>query len=559
MGRKHSTSTSTSTSTSKSTSTSTSTSTSKSTSKSTSNDTLSSDSDTISTTELQYQLKIRGLNYKQPKHKLIQKLHNQFQKEEKLHHKISKKKSTKKNKNQKSNQKNHSKKHKKHTKKRKVSRSSSPSFTSSSEPESFSEIHEFIQKQSESKSNTKEETNQRNENKNQNQNKNQRNKNQRNQNQRNKNQRNKNHKNKNTHHSHKRIKNKSKSKKQKNPKENKPINKIEEQINPNEKLIENNLENNFQDNLENNLENISRQFEKTNTGTFIDIVEPNNQNSYEKYSDQFSDERSDVKIQEIPHNSNNRDILNNQDNDLDSDVSLDFAKKAPVSKRPPSKVLLIENFVRPFTVRSARKLLEKTGKVLDFWMNSIKTHCFVFFDSFEQAEKTRNVIYGLRWPKSGSKLLADFHNENDAINIVEKAKLRPSTKGFDGLDSNEIIREGKLDIYKSNPNTKTLSSIDESENFHKSNHFQRKFPSKNKNKNENENDFEKNLDNEYLIEMDQFDEKRIKYNQKHHRNLQRYFLRTKAKPALYYLPNPKHIVDFKREREKKLFELKIKK
>lgn len=49
----------------------------------------------------------------------------------------------------------------------------------------------------------------------------------------------------------------------------------------------------------------------------------------------------------------------------------------PPSQKPPTNSLKIDHFLRPFTLKAVHELLGKTGKVTDFWMDQIKTHCFV--------------------------------------------------------------------------------------------------------------------------------------------------------------------------------------
>jgi apoptotic chromatin condensation inducer in the nucleus len=43
----------------------------------------------------------------------------------------------------------------------------------------------------------------------------------------------------------------------------------------------------------------------------------------------------------------------------------------------PTNTLLVCNFVRPFTLKAVKDLLAETGTVTNFWMNDIKTHCYV--------------------------------------------------------------------------------------------------------------------------------------------------------------------------------------
>ncbi|XP_019265881.1 PREDICTED: apoptotic chromatin condensation inducer in the nucleus-like isoform X5 [Nicotiana attenuata] len=100
----------------------------------------------------------------------------------------------------------------------------------------------------------------------------------------------------------------------------------------------------------------------------------------------------------------------------------------PPSSKVPTNSLLIENFLRPFTLKAVQELLSKTGTVTNFWMDAIKTHCFVSFASVEEAIETRNAVYNLQWPPHGGKLLvAEFVDPQGVKDKVEAPPQSPST------------------------------------------------------------------------------------------------------------------------------------
>ncbi|OVA03319.1 SAP domain [Macleaya cordata] len=81
----------------------------------------------------------------------------------------------------------------------------------------------------------------------------------------------------------------------------------------------------------------------------------------------------------------------------------------PPSSKTPTTSLRIDHFLRPFTLKAVQELLAKTGAVCSFWMDHIKTHCYVMYSSVEEAIETRNALYNLQWPPNGGKLLvAEF-------------------------------------------------------------------------------------------------------------------------------------------------------
>ncbi|XP_006354027.1 apoptotic chromatin condensation inducer in the nucleus-like isoform X4 [Solanum tuberosum] len=95
----------------------------------------------------------------------------------------------------------------------------------------------------------------------------------------------------------------------------------------------------------------------------------------------------------------------------DSTVSEDAPKErlVPKSSKTATNSLKIENFLRPFTLKAVQELLARTGEVCSFWMDQIKTHCYVTYSSVEEAIETRNAVYNLQWPPKGGRLLvADF-------------------------------------------------------------------------------------------------------------------------------------------------------
>ncbi|PIN03015.1 Acinus (induces apoptotic chromatin condensation) [Handroanthus impetiginosus] len=93
----------------------------------------------------------------------------------------------------------------------------------------------------------------------------------------------------------------------------------------------------------------------------------------------------------------------------------------PPSSKPPTNSLRIDRFLRPFTLKAVQELLGKTGTVTSFWMDHIKTHCYVSYSSVEEAVETRNAVYNLQWPPNGGRLLlAEFVDPQEV-----KAHLEP--------------------------------------------------------------------------------------------------------------------------------------
>uniref|UniRef100_A0A1D1XQ91 Apoptotic chromatin condensation inducer in the nucleus n=2 Tax=Anthurium amnicola TaxID=1678845 RepID=A0A1D1XQ91_9ARAE len=118
----------------------------------------------------------------------------------------------------------------------------------------------------------------------------------------------------------------------------------------------------------------------------------------------------------------------------DSGLSGDSPKErfVPPSPKAATTSLRIDRFLRPFTLKAVQELLAKTGTVCSFWMDHIKTHCYVTYSSVEEAIATRNVLYNLQWPPNGGRLLtADFVDPQEVKMHVEApespAPVGPST------------------------------------------------------------------------------------------------------------------------------------
>ncbi|KAG2711788.1 hypothetical protein I3760_04G093500 [Carya illinoinensis] len=68
----------------------------------------------------------------------------------------------------------------------------------------------------------------------------------------------------------------------------------------------------------------------------------------------------------------------------------------PPSQKAPTNSLRIDRFLRPFTLKAVQDLLDKTRSVASFWMDHIKTHCYVFYSSVEEAIETGNAEVKMR-------------------------------------------------------------------------------------------------------------------------------------------------------------------
>ncbi|XP_063750837.1 apoptotic chromatin condensation inducer 1b isoform X2 [Eleginops maclovinus] len=111
-------------------------------------------------------------------------------------------------------------------------------------------------------------------------------------------------------------------------------------------------------------------------------------------------------------------------------ITIDDPVRATRQPSPPhgkvSKIIHVTNLVRPFTLGQLKELLNRTGSVLEdgFWIDKIKSHCFVTYGSTEEALATRAALHGVKWPSSNPKVLNVDFSEQDELDI-HKGILKP--------------------------------------------------------------------------------------------------------------------------------------
>ncbi|XP_068444561.1 apoptotic chromatin condensation inducer 1b isoform X3 [Clinocottus analis] len=111
-------------------------------------------------------------------------------------------------------------------------------------------------------------------------------------------------------------------------------------------------------------------------------------------------------------------------------VTIDDPVRAARQPSPPhgqvSNIIHVTNLVRPFTLGQLKELLNRTGSVVEegFWIDKIKSHCYVTYTSTEEAVATRAALHGVKWPSSNPKVLSVDFCEQDELDI-QKGILKP--------------------------------------------------------------------------------------------------------------------------------------
>ncbi|XP_056149232.1 apoptotic chromatin condensation inducer in the nucleus [Lampris incognitus] len=101
-------------------------------------------------------------------------------------------------------------------------------------------------------------------------------------------------------------------------------------------------------------------------------------------------------------------------------ITIDDPVRTARQPSPPrgkvSNIIHVSNLVRPFTLGQLKELLGRTGALLEegFWIDKIKSHCYVTYSSTEEAVATRAALHGVKWPQSNPKVLSvDFCQQDE--------------------------------------------------------------------------------------------------------------------------------------------------
>ncbi|XP_044223833.1 apoptotic chromatin condensation inducer in the nucleus isoform X1 [Thunnus albacares] len=101
-------------------------------------------------------------------------------------------------------------------------------------------------------------------------------------------------------------------------------------------------------------------------------------------------------------------------------ITIDDPVRTARQPSPPrgkvSNIVHVCNLVRPFTLGQLKELLSRTGTLVEdgFWIDKIKSHCYVTYSSSEEAVTTRAALHGVKWPQSNPKVLSvDFCQQDE--------------------------------------------------------------------------------------------------------------------------------------------------
>ncbi|KAK9382910.1 uncharacterized protein V2V93DRAFT_363799 [Kockiozyma suomiensis] len=98
--------------------------------------------------------------------------------------------------------------------------------------------------------------------------------------------------------------------------------------------------------------------------------------------------------------------------------------KAPIEQYKPTKTVYIKNFSRPLNIPSLKNYITELAQeeISRFWIDSIRTHCFVVLPSIEAAASLREQIYGQPFPieeKGRKPLEAEYIPDEKLTAFIE--------------------------------------------------------------------------------------------------------------------------------------------
>merc|ERR1712025_784904 len=124
-------------------------------------------------------------------------------------------------------------------------------------------------------------------------------------------------------------------------------------------------------------------------------------------------------------------------------------KRIPITDVNETAVVLITHLTRPFTVNQLKEMLKRTGTIVDFWIDRIKSMCCVQFSTVDQASETRMALDGVTWPQGNPKTLrVTFSTEEELKKYQESSTDALSRLGSDSNGRLGGVREwdkNKLD------------------------------------------------------------------------------------------------------------------
>lgn len=134
---------------------------------------------------------------------------------------------------------------------------------------------------------------------------------------------------------------------------------------------------------------------------------------------------------------------NDQDRSTSNQLNRSFGTRAKTGQ--PSNVVFINNLTRPFTVNQLKELLGKYGTLKSnpnkqpaepyFWIDAVKSHCYVAYETEAEAESALKALDSITWPASNPKQLSVvFSSMDEIVSVIENDGHKPVNKTTNGDD-----------------------------------------------------------------------------------------------------------------------------
>ncbi|CAG5056644.1 unnamed protein product [Parnassius apollo] len=151
------------------------------------------------------------------------------------------------------------------------------------------------------------------------------------------------------------------------------------------------------------------------------IIIDNTENVEQNKREQEDKDKENMKLKEPTSLASTRKISIVKDSD-----NIAIVRPPSPPRHKQSNILYITNLVRPFTLSQLKNLLQRTGRIVEngFWIDRIKSKCYVIYETEDQAVETRHALHGVTWPVSNPKTLhVDFSTQEE----FDKAKANEET------------------------------------------------------------------------------------------------------------------------------------
>ncbi|KAI8147713.1 hypothetical protein BJV82DRAFT_304677 [Fennellomyces sp. T-0311] len=121
-------------------------------------------------------------------------------------------------------------------------------------------------------------------------------------------------------------------------------------------------------------------------------------------------------------------------------------QKAPLENTITSSAIYIKGFVRPLIVRHVQELIGQYGTVKRFWMDAIKTHCYVIYESTKEAQDAFAGIDGIIFPRdTGRKVqVGGLTPEQAEVLIGQEQAAAAKSMKLDWEKMIEAVRSGEV-------------------------------------------------------------------------------------------------------------------